>query len=392
MTDERSDIETLPASDDARADEAAESEDTAEAASEDTEAEESPATPDEETPDLAAAGVEDESGAPTPAEQVSEAVTEEASEAIGESDPAPETTAEGTEALAEQAVEEVETVPEEQAAAEAEAHSTAETPAAEGDAEVSDPQAEITESEDPETAARSALGLGEKIEEEGLRPEEAAAILEAAAREEEEAEEPEAPDLEDADLVDVVEEEPSEPSPYDRPGDWYVVHTYSGYEKKVKSNVESRVKSLNMEGRIHEVVIPMDDVIEFKGGKKTVVQKKVFPGYLLVRMTLDDNSWGAIRNTPGVTGFVGSGAKPTPLSRKEVESILRVRPEDETKKARPRLEFEVGDQVRVTAGPFADFNGLIDEINVDQSTLKVLVNIFGRETPVTLEFSDVAKL
>lgn len=383
MTDERSETETLSASDDARSDEATEPADARDESSD---------TPDEETPDVVAAGVEDESDAPSPAEQVSEAVTEEASEAIDESDPAPETTAEGTEALAEQAVEETETVPEEQAEAEQDGALAAETPEGEADEKVSDPQAEITESEDPESAARSALGLGEKIEEEGLLPEEAAAILEAAAKEEEEEEEPETPDLEDADLVDVVEEEPSEPSPYDRPGDWYVVHTYSGYEKKVKSNVESRVKSLNMEGRIHEVVIPMDDVIEFKGGKKTVVQKKVFPGYLLVRMTLDDNSWGAIRNTPGVTGFVGSGAKPTPLSRKEVESILRVRPEDEAKKARPRLEFEVGDQVRVNAGPFADFNGLIDEINVDQSTLKVLVNIFGRETPVTLEFSDVAKL
>ena len=109
-------------------------------------------------------------------------------------------------------------------------------------------------------------------------------------------------------------------------------------------------------------------------------------------MDLDDDSWQAVRNTPGVTGFVGSGAKPTPLSRKEVESILRVRPEGETKKMRPRLEFEVGDQVRVTAGPFADFSGTIDEINVDQSKLKVLVNIFGRETPVELEFGQVAKL
>ncbi len=383
-------METLPASDDARDDDAAEAEDTETEDTDPGEAEES----DDAAP--AAAGTEDGGDAPTPAEQVTEAVTEEASEAIGESDPAPETTAEGTEALAEQAVEEAETVPEEQAEAEAAGEAGETTEAGEAEGQASDPQAEIAESEDPETAARSALGLGEKIEEEGIKPEDAAAILEAAAKEEEAEEEEqeaeEAPDLEDADLVDVVEEEPSEPSPYDRAGDWYVVHTYSGYEKKVKSNLESRVKSLNMEGRIHEVVIPMDDVIEFKGGKKTVVQKKVFPGYLLVRMTLDDNSWGAVRNTPGVTGFVGGGAKPTPLSRKEVESILRVRPEDETKKARPRLEFEVGDQVRVNAGPFADFNGLIDEINVDQSTLKVLVNIFGRETPVTLEFSDVAKL
>jgi len=185
-------------------------------------------------------------------------------------------------------------------------------------------------------------------------------------------------------------------SPYDRPGQWFVVHTYAGYENKVKSNLNSRIASMNMEERIFEVVIPMEDVIEFKAGRKTVVPKKVFPGYLLVRMYLDDDSWRVVRDTPGVTGFVGGGAKPTPLSRKEVEAILGVEKEEgvagEGKKARPRLEFDVGEQVRVVTGPFADFNGAISEINVDQSKLKVLVNIFGRETPVELEFSQVAKL
>jgi transcriptional antiterminator NusG len=212
----------------------------------------------------------------------------------------------------------------------------------------------------------------------------------------------------DADLLDAFdeydeegeegEEEPGprEPSPYDRPGEWFVVHTYAGYENKVKSNLASRVRSMNMEERIFEVVIPMEDVIEFKAGRKTVVPKKVFPGYLLVRLNLDDDSWRVVRDTPGVTGFVGGGAKPTPLSRKEVEAILGVEKEagaaGEGKKARPRLEFDVGEQVRVVTGPFADFNGAISEINVDQSKLKVLVNIFGRETPVELEFGQVAKL
>jgi transcriptional antiterminator NusG len=190
---------------------------------------------------------------------------------------------------------------------------------------------------------------------------------------------------------------PREPSPYDRPGEWFVVHTYAGYENKVKSNLASRVRSMNMEERIFEVVIPMEDVIEFKAGRKTVVPKKVFPGYLLVRLNLDDDSWRVVRDTPGVTGFVGGGAKPTPLSRKEVEAILGVEKIEggvsgEGKKARPRLEFDVGEQVRVVTGPFADFNGAISEINVDQSKLKVLVNIFGRETPVELEFGQVAKL
>jgi transcription termination/antitermination protein NusG len=183
-------------------------------------------------------------------------------------------------------------------------------------------------------------------------------------------------------------------SPYDRPGRWYVVHTYSGYENKVRSNMGNVVASRGIEDRVFEVVIPMEDVVEFKGGKKVTVQKKVFPGYLLVRCDLDDDTWGAIRNTPGVTGFVGPGTKPTPLSRREVENILQVKEEgvEAPKRGRPRLEYEVDETVRVKEGPFADFSGQIAEINEDQLKLKVLVNIFGRETPVELEFSQVAKL
>jgi transcription termination/antitermination protein NusG len=184
-------------------------------------------------------------------------------------------------------------------------------------------------------------------------------------------------------------------SPYDRPGRWYVVHTYSGYENKVRSNMGNVVASRGIEDRVHEVVIPMEDVDEFKGGKKVTVQKKVFPGYLLVRCDLDDDTWGAIRNTPGVTGFVGPGTKPTPLSRREVENILQVKAEGTeapAKRSRPRLEYELDETVRVKEGPFADFSGQIAEINEDQLKLKVLVNIFGRETPVELEFSQVAKL
>ena len=206
--------------------------------------------------------------------------------------------------------------------------------------------------------------------------------------------------VEPEDLYDELGESDEEPeffveSPFDRLGQWFVVHTYAGYENKVKSNLESRIVSMNMEDRIFEVVIPMEDVVEFKGGKKVIVQKKVFPGYLLTRCDLDDDSWSVIRNTPGVTGFVGPGTKPTPLSRSEVESILQVKVEggtEPTKKTRPRLEYEVGETVRVREGPFADFSGQIDEINEDQLKLKVLVNIFGRETPVELEFSQVAKL
>ncbi|HZD65456.1 MAG TPA: transcription termination/antitermination protein NusG [Acidimicrobiales bacterium] len=173
-----------------------------------------------------------------------------------------------------------------------------------------------------------------------------------------------------------------------------MVHTYAGYENKVKSNLESRIGSMNMEERIYEVVIPMEDVVEFKGGKKVTTSRKVFPGYLLTRCEMDDDSWSVIRQTPGVTGFVGPGTKPTPLSRREVEGILSVRTDgaEAARKSRPRLEHEVGETVRVKEGPFADFSGQIAEINEDQLKLKVLVNIFGRETPVELEFSQVAKL
>ncbi|MHB1987548.1 MAG: transcription termination/antitermination protein NusG [Acidimicrobiales bacterium] len=184
------------------------------------------------------------------------------------------------------------------------------------------------------------------------------------------------------------------PSPYDKPGSWYVVHTYAGYENKVKSNLESRIGSMNMEDRIYEVLIPMEEVIEVKNGKRVSVQRKVYPGYLLCRCDLDDDSWSVIRQTPGVTSFVGPGTKPTPLSRSEIEGILQVRPEgvEGQKRVKARLEHEVGETVRVKEGPFADFSGQIAEINEDQLKLKVLVNIFGRETPVELEFSQVAKL
>jgi transcriptional antiterminator NusG len=185
--------------------------------------------------------------------------------------------------------------------------------------------------------------------------------------------------------------------PWTRPGEWYVVHTQSGYEKKVTANLHARIQSMNMEERIFEVVIPMEEVVEFKGGRKQIVQRKVFPGYLLVRCKMDDESWYCIRNTPGVTGFVGQsrqGQKPTPLSRREVRTFLAAKGDaaEQTARAKPRLEYEVGESVRVKEGPFADFSGEIAEINADHMKLKVLVNIFGRETLVEMDFSQVAKL
>ncbi len=188
---------------------------------------------------------------------------------------------------------------------------------------------------------------------------------------------------------------PKVESPYDRPGGWYAVHTQSGYEKKARQNLEARISSLHQEDTIYEVIIPMEDVVEFKAGKKVVVQKKMLPGYMLVRCRLDDDAWRTIRDTPGITGFVGPGNKPAPLTRKDVEGFMAVEVEGEepaTKRSKPRFEFEINESVRVTDGPFADFTGEIVEINEDQLKVKVLVNIFGRETPVELEFSQIAKL
>jgi transcriptional antiterminator NusG len=197
------------------------------------------------------------------------------------------------------------------------------------------------------------------------------------------------PDGEQAPVAPAV---PAEGDPFGGTGDWYVIHTYAGYENKVKTNLESRIHTMQMEEKIFDVVIPMEDVMEIKGGKKQVVQKKVFPGYLLVKMVYDDDSWYVVRNTPGVTGFVssGTGQKPTPLSRREVEKILVVKKEEV--KPTFRLDFEEGDVVRIISGPFADFNGTISEINMDQSKVKVMVNIFDRETPVELSFDDVARV
>ena len=187
------------------------------------------------------------------------------------------------------------------------------------------------------------------------------------------------------------------------PGDWYVVHTYSGYEQRVRDALESRVKALGLEDQIYEVVIPTEEVTEYKKGKKQIVQRKIFPGYVMIRMDMDKDTWGVVRNTPAVTGFVGAaGSEPLPLSMREVAEILRIPDEYKAEVAvehqvtapepTAEIDLEVDETVRVTSGPFADFTGSIAEINLDQHKLKVLVSIFGRETPVELGFDQVAKL
>jgi len=175
------------------------------------------------------------------------------------------------------------------------------------------------------------------------------------------------------------------------PGDWYVVHSYAGYENKVKANLESRIQSLNVEDYIFQIEVPTEEVMEVKGGKRQAVVRKKLPGYLFVRMELTDESWSAVRNTPGVTGFVGQTSRPTPLTLDEV--VKQLAPPKQKVLVTPKAqEFEVGESITVTDGPFATLPATINEINLDSQKLKVLVSIFGRETPVELSFNQVAKL
>ena len=179
------------------------------------------------------------------------------------------------------------------------------------------------------------------------------------------------------------------------PGEWYVVHSYAGYENRVKANLESRTQSLNMEDYIFQIEVPVHQVIEIKGGKRQQVSEKVLPGYILVRMDLTDESWAVVRNTPGVTGFVGLSSRPSPLSLGEVASLLAPEPEETAAKAevtRTAVEFTVGESVTVMDGPFATLPATVNEINPDTQKLKVLVSIFGRETPVELSFDQVSKI
>jgi transcriptional antiterminator NusG len=175
------------------------------------------------------------------------------------------------------------------------------------------------------------------------------------------------------------------------PGDWYVIHSYAGYENKVKANLESRISSLNVEDYIFQIEVPTEDVMEVKGGKRQQVTRKKLPGYLFVRMDLTDESWSAVRNTPGVTGFVGHTSRPTPLTIDEVVKQLAA-PKQKAVVPQKAVDFEVGESITVTDGPFATLPATINEINLDSQKLKVLVSIFGRETPVELSFNQVAKL
>ena len=176
-------------------------------------------------------------------------------------------------------------------------------------------------------------------------------------------------------------------------GEWYVVHSYAGYEKKVRDNLHNRINSLHMEDYIFQIEVPEEEVMEIKNGQRKQVKRNIYPGYVLVRMELTDESWTAVRNTPGVTGFVGNAHHPSPLSMDEVEKILAPRPVKKSDKAEIRVvDFEVGESVTVMDGPFATLPASISEIMPEQAKLKVLVSIFGRETPVELSFAQVQKI
>jgi transcription termination/antitermination protein NusG len=177
----------------------------------------------------------------------------------------------------------------------------------------------------------------------------------------------------------------------DRTKQWYIVHTYSGFEKKVAESLQQRVQAYGLQEDIGEILIPTEDVVEMRAGKKVVTPKRFFPGYILVEMYMSDNAWHVVKNTPKVTGFVGAGARPTPLSKEEVDQILQ-QVSTAAEKPKPRYSFDKGDQVRINEGPFTSFNGVVDEVNLDKNTLKVMVTIFGRATPVELDFLQVEKV
>ena len=237
-------------------------------------------------------------------------------------------------------------------------------------------------------AARAFLGTAEP-EPEGVSPEEAKAAFRRAGAVAEAEPEPA-----------IVEPEP-EPEPVAAPAAgtaveekddnrrWYVIHTYSGYENKVKTNLEHRIHSMDMGDKIFQVLVPTEEEIEIKNGKRHPVERKVYPGYVLVEMNMSDDSWYVVRNTPGVTSFVGMGTTPTPLSDGEVKAILRQIKLDAPKY---KVAFTKGEAVRVTDGPFTDLHGVVDEVNPERNKVKVLVSIFGRETPVELDFLQIEKL
>ncbi|WP_425830600.1 transcription termination/antitermination protein NusG [Streptomyces fractus] len=268
---------------------------------------------------------------------------------------------------------------------------------------------EAADAEDPDQAEAADIAAGEPAEEAAV---ETVVDADAEAEEAQADETPAETDAEAEEAVEAVEEEPVDPITALReelrflPGDWYVIHTYAGYEKRVKANLEQRAVSLNVEEFIYQAEVPEEEIVQIKNGERKNVRQNKLPGYVLVRMDLTNESWGVVRNTPGVTGFVGNAYDPYPLTLDEIVKMLA--PEAEEKAAREAaesegkpapqrkvevqvLDFEVGDSVTVTDGPFATLQATINEINADSKKVKGLVEIFGRETPVELSFDQIQK-
>jgi transcriptional antiterminator NusG len=235
-------------------------------------------------------------------------------------------------------------------------------------------------------AARAFLGTAEPVEE--VSVDEAKSVLRRAGAVAEAEPEPAPPPVVEA-QPEVIPPAAPTAEEIDTGRRWYVIHTYSGYENKVKTNLEHRISSMDMGDKIFQVLVPTEEEIEIKNGKRHPVERKVFPGYVLVEMIMGDDSWYVVRNTPGVTSFVGSGNKPTPLTDGEVRAILRQIKLDAPKY---KVAFTKGEAVRVTDGPFTDLHGVVDEVNPERNKVKVLVSIFGRETPVELDFLQIEKL
>jgi transcriptional antiterminator NusG len=229
---------------------------------------------------------------------------------------------------------------------------------------------------------------------EGQEPQEAQAldteVVESALTQAPEAETKKS--VEDVAPEEVEPEEPVEEAAAEEAEEdgraWYVVHTYSGYEKKVKRNLEHRIEALGMQDRIFQIVIPVEEEVDIREGQRRIVERKIFPGYILVQMVMNDETWSLVRHTPGVTGFVGSSPRPVPLSQEEVDRILRRMEAEEPK---VRVSFRKGQTVRIVDGPFADFHGVVDDIDTERGKVRLLVSFFGRETPVELDFTQVEK-
>jgi transcription termination/antitermination protein NusG len=252
-----------------------------------------------------------------------------------------------------------------------------------GSEELAETAIDDSQMSDPSGSVETALTSEVVVADEAAIEEEAAVEDEAAVENE----------VGVADLSDDGEAGADAPLPKAKDNrNWFVVHTYSGYENKVKANLERRIHSMGMQEKIFRVLVPMEDEVEFKDGKRKITPKKVFPGYVLVEMIMDDQSWYVVRNTQGVTGFVGSpgpGEKPVPLQDKEVKTILKQMGIEAPKL---KIDFKKGDRVKVTSGPFFDFTGVVDEIAPEKDRLRALISIFGRETPVELEFFQVEEV